>query len=259
MLAVGWRRFVMWRPSSAMRRWTTTATRSAGRITWVITMELPVRHFREKLAPHGHHRGREADRLRRRLADHRRREWALNFRFAQPGNIAEAYEPGNEGPLWWGTTATKSGGRGVTGMLDRCRQAIPARRSSNTPVRPRFGRAAAASGWLGTDRKDYIRCRERPQVLLREHSHGGGDGGFDPAHTRLLQHNRAWASRESNCPEEKRRRYRFHFRTGSSRTSRRRDSVYPRVSDRTMVPATKAINSRRSPALPMRPITSCRR
>ena len=26
----------------------------------------------------------------------------FNIRFAQPGNIANIFEPGAEGPLWWG-------------------------------------------------------------------------------------------------------------------------------------------------------------
>src|SRR5262245_59562709 len=46
----------------------------------------------------------------------------FNIRFAQPGNIANIFEPGAEGPLWWGDYDDRVRGRGVTGILDRCRR-----------------------------------------------------------------------------------------------------------------------------------------
>src|SRR2546425_4102614 len=45
----------------------------------------------------------------------------FNIRFAQPGNIANIFEPGAEGPLWWEDYNDKARGRGVTGILQRCR------------------------------------------------------------------------------------------------------------------------------------------
>ena len=45
----------------------------------------------------------------------------FNIRFAQPGNIANIFEPGAEGPIWWGDYNDTARGRGVTGILERCR------------------------------------------------------------------------------------------------------------------------------------------
>jgi hypothetical protein len=45
----------------------------------------------------------------------------FNIRFAQPGNIANIFEPGAEGPIWWGDYNDIARGRGVTGILGRCR------------------------------------------------------------------------------------------------------------------------------------------
>ena len=45
----------------------------------------------------------------------------FNIRFAQPGNIANIFEPGAEGPQWWTDYNDRARGRGVTGILQRCR------------------------------------------------------------------------------------------------------------------------------------------
>ena len=45
----------------------------------------------------------------------------FNIRFAQPGNIANIFEPGAEGPLWWENYNDHVRHRGVTGLLQRCR------------------------------------------------------------------------------------------------------------------------------------------
>src|SRR2546428_10304037 len=44
----------------------------------------------------------------------------FNVRFAQPGNIANIFEAGAEGPIWWGEYDDVVRGRGVTGILQRC-------------------------------------------------------------------------------------------------------------------------------------------
>src|SRR5713101_9183632 len=46
----------------------------------------------------------------------------FNIRFAQPGNIANIFEPGAEGPIWWGNYNDVARGRGVTGILHRCQK-----------------------------------------------------------------------------------------------------------------------------------------
>src|SRR5713226_1466245 len=46
----------------------------------------------------------------------------FNVRFAQPGNIANIFEAGAEGPIWWGDYNDTTRGRGVTGLLHRCKK-----------------------------------------------------------------------------------------------------------------------------------------
>ena len=49
------------------------------------------------------------------------RQMALNFRFALPDGAADPYEPGSEGVLWWGDWKDTVRGRKSAGLLDRCR------------------------------------------------------------------------------------------------------------------------------------------
>jgi hypothetical protein len=44
----------------------------------------------------------------------------FNTRFAQPGDIAELYDPGAEGPLWWDDYVDRVRGRPAWGLLHRC-------------------------------------------------------------------------------------------------------------------------------------------
>ena len=44
----------------------------------------------------------------------------FNTRFAQPGDIAELYEPGAEGPLWWSDYEDSVRGLPAWGLLHRC-------------------------------------------------------------------------------------------------------------------------------------------
>ena len=70
---------------------------------------------------------------------------SFTTRFAQPGDIAELYDPGAEGPLWWGTTsiAFEAGPRGACSIAAPPRR--PARRSQKPTAGRRSGTAAPAS------------------------------------------------------------------------------------------------------------------
>ena len=46
---------------------------------------------------------------------------SFNIRFAQPGDIAELYFPGADGPLWWEDYTDTVRGRPTWGLLHRCR------------------------------------------------------------------------------------------------------------------------------------------
>jgi hypothetical protein len=48
------------------------------------------------------------------------RRVSLNTRFAMPDGILNVYEPGSEGPQWWGPWPDTARGLPVSGILDRC-------------------------------------------------------------------------------------------------------------------------------------------
>ena len=103
----------------------------------------------------------------------------FNIRFAQPGNIANIFEPGAEGPLWWGDYHDTARGRGVTGFLERCR-------ASHTCPKV-FDDFGGAEVWYGRGGVGIAGTRDGGEVPLPGNvrryynastAHGGGGGGF---------------------------------------------------------------------------------
>ena len=77
---------------------------------------------------------------------------SFNIRFAQPGDIAELYVPGADGPLWWGDYDDTVRGRAGVGLLHRCTrdQHLPEDhgnlRRPGDLVQPRHGRHRGTTG-----------------------------------------------------------------------------------------------------------------
>ena len=103
----------------------------------------------------------------------------FNIRFAQPGNIANIFEPGAEGPLWWGDYDDNARGRGVTGILERCRASDTCPKIFDDFGGPEIWYGRGGVGIAGTRGKEDIRL---PSNVRRYYNastdHGGGDGGF---------------------------------------------------------------------------------
>lgn len=173
----------------------------------------------------------------------------FNIRFAQPGNIANIFEPGAEGPLWWGDYNDRARGRGVTGLLQRCRA------SHTCPkIFEDFGGAEiwygrGSIGIAGTRGSEDIRL---PGNVRRYYysstAHGGGAGGFSrtqPALAGLM------LAANPNPQLETRRALLVALVDWVAKGKRPPRSQYPRVSDGTLVPSTaKAMGWPKIPASP---------
>jgi len=79
------------------------------------------------------------------------RRIALNIRFGMPDGVSRLYEPGNEGPQWWGARLARSGPRPAVGRHSR-----PLQRDQHLPedhralsVPLRSGGSSCRPEWIG--------------------------------------------------------------------------------------------------------------
>jgi Alpha/beta hydrolase domain len=160
----------------------------------------------------------------------------FNVRFAQPGNIANIFEPGAEGPLWWGDYNDSARGRGVTGLLQRCNATHTCPKVFDDFGGPEIWYSRGSVSIAGTRGKDYLPL---PRKVRRYYhagtAHGGGGGGFAVAQP--PQSGRVLASNPN--PQTETRRALFvalvDWVTKGTEPPR---SAYPNVKDGTLVPAT---------------------
>ena len=96
----------------------------------------------------------------------------FNTRFAEPGEIAELYVPGAEGPLWWGDYEDKVRGlpAGVCSIGVRLEDCPKITETYGGPEFYSRGTVEIA----GTTGKEDCRCWPRPAALPCRTSHGGG-------------------------------------------------------------------------------------
>jgi hypothetical protein len=110
----------------------------------------------------------------------------FNIRFAQPGDIAEMYDPGAEGPLWWDDYVDKVRGRPAWGILHRCKTTNTCPKITETYGGPEFWYSRGSVGITGTDGKGDLPLPENVRRYYHPGTpHGGGRGGFalNPAPT----------------------------------------------------------------------------
>lgn len=173
----------------------------------------------------------------------------FNVRFAQPGNIANIFEPGAEGPLWWGDYDDRARGRGETGLLQRCR-------ASRTCPKI-FDDFGGAEVWYGRGSVGIAGTRGNEDILLPRNvrryynastAHGGGAGGFavaQPALPGLV------LAANPNPQVETRRALFVNLIDWVTKGTKPPDSQYPSVTDKTLVPATaKAMHWPKIPGAP---------
>jgi len=173
----------------------------------------------------------------------------FNIRFAQPGNIANIFEPGAEGPIWWGDYNDRARGRGVTGLLQRCRasRTCPKIFDDFGGAEVWYGRGSV--GISGTEGKEDIPLpRNARRYYNASTAHGGGAGGFavaQPALPGLV------LAANPNPQVETRRALFVNLIEWVTKGTQPPDSQYPRVGDGTLVPSTaKAMRWPKIPGAP---------
>jgi len=173
----------------------------------------------------------------------------FNIRFAQPGNIANIFEAGAEGPIWWGDYNDRRRGRGVTGLLQRCRATHTCPKIVDDFGGPEIWYSRGSVGIAGTTGKEDLRLPSNVRRYYHASTdHGGGGGGFavaQPAQDGLML-------AENPNPQTETRRALFvalvEWVTKGRNPPR---STYPKVSDGTLVPATaKAMHWPKIPGAP---------
>ena len=160
----------------------------------------------------------------------------FNIRFAQPGNIANIFEPGAEAPLWWEDYNDTARGRGVTGILDRCRatHTCPKIFEDFGGAEIWYGRGGV--GIAGTRGTDDIRVPHNVRRYYHSSTaHGGGPGGFSIAQPALAG---LMLARNPNPELETRRALFLHLTDWVTKGTPPPHSRYPRVGKGTLVPAT---------------------
>jgi hypothetical protein len=104
---------------------------------------------------------------------------SFNIRFAQPGDIAELYLPGADGPLWWGEYKDTVRGRPEWGLLSRCKRNHTCPKIMETYGGPEMWYSHGSVGIAGTRGKQDL---ELPGNVRRYYhagtTHGGGGGGY---------------------------------------------------------------------------------
>jgi hypothetical protein len=110
------------------------------------------------------------------------RQLAMNYRFAVAGGIANLYEPGSDGVLWWSDYPDAARHRPTAGMLDRCKTTNTCPKIMETFGGLEFWDLRMSPNLVGTDAKNDIPL---PANVRRYYfpstTHGGGRGGFTVA------------------------------------------------------------------------------
>jgi len=162
----------------------------------------------------------------------------FNIRFAKPGDIAELYDPGAEGPLWWEDSTDRVRGRPAWGLLHRCRVSHTCPKITETYGGPEFWYSHGGVGITGTTGSTDLPLPANVRRYYHPGTpHGGGAGGF------LLGTPSADARTLANNPNPERETDRALYVALVDwvvKGTLPPPSAYPRVSDRTLVSATSA-------------------
>ncbi len=103
----------------------------------------------------------------------------FNIRFAKPGDMAEMYDPGADGPLWWSDYTDQVRDRPAWGILHRCTASNTCPKITETYGGPEFWYSRGTVGITGTDAKQDLPLPANVRRYYHPGTpHGGGRGGF---------------------------------------------------------------------------------
>jgi hypothetical protein len=160
----------------------------------------------------------------------------FNIRFANEGNIANLFEPGAEGPIWWGNYNDSVRGRGVTGLLQRCRRTHTCPNIFDDFGGPEIWYSRGSVGIAGTRGKTEIPLPGNVRRYYHAGTpHGGGVGGFQVAQPPLAG---LMLARNPNPQIETRRALFVALVDWVTRGKEPPASQYPSLRDGTLVAAT---------------------
>ncbi len=163
---------------------------------------------------------------------------SFNTRFAQPGDIAELYYPGGEGPLWWADYKDDVRGLPAWGILHRCTASKTCPKITETYGGPEFWYSRGTVGIAGTTGKQDLPLPDNVRRYYHAGTtHGGGMGGFRLGTPSTNPNSLA------NNPNPERdidRALYVALVDWVVKGTLPPPSVYPRVSNGTLVPATSA-------------------
>jgi hypothetical protein len=174
----------------------------------------------------------------------------FNIRFGQPSQRAgEIFEPGAEAPLWWGDYNDTARGRGVTGILQRCRATHTCPKIFDDFGGVEIWYGHGSSGIAGTRGNEDLRL---PHNVRRYYNpsttHGGGGGGFSRTQPALAG---SMLAANPNPQTETRRALFVALVDWVTKGKKPPRSQYPRVSDGTFVPSNaKALGWPKIPGAP---------
>jgi Alpha/beta hydrolase domain len=162
----------------------------------------------------------------------------FNIRFAQPGNIAGLYDPIAEGPAWWEDYTDKVRDRPSWGLLHRCRASKTCPAIMEIEGGADFWFVKGSLGIAGTTGKDDIPLPDNVRrYYMASTNHTGGADNFSieqpPVASCMLPANPLpWIETE--------RALLAAMNAWVVKGTAPPPSVYPRVTDGTLVPATAA-------------------
>jgi hypothetical protein len=173
------------------------------------------------------------------------RRISLNTRFAMPDGILNLYQAGSEGPQWWSAWPDEARGLPTAGILDRCNASHTCPR-----VFEHFGAAEVwglklSPEWVGTaGDKDIPLPENVRRYYIPGTAHGGGRGGFDtqplkPPTCPGADYGVGTFADDPVPQTETVSALRVHFRDWMMKDTPPPPSVWPRLSDGTLVDATK--------------------
>ncbi len=162
----------------------------------------------------------------------------FNIRFAIPGNIANLYEPGADGPLWWSDYTDSVRGRPAWGILHRCAQTSTCPKIFETYGGPEYWYSRGTPGLVGTGAAaDLPLPSNVRRYYIASTPHALGPGGFNLGTPSTNPNNLA---NNPNPLGETLRALYIALVDWVQKNVEPPASVYPRLSDGTLVAATSA-------------------
>jgi hypothetical protein len=163
---------------------------------------------------------------------------SFNIRFGKEGDIAEMYDPGSAGTLWWEDYTDTVRGHTTWGYLHRCRLTNTCPKVMETYGGPEMWYSHGSVGIAGTKGTEDLPVPDNVRRYYHPGTaHGGGAGGWNIG---TKSTNPLSLASNPNPERETNRALHIAMIEWVKLGILPPPSAYPRVSDGTLVPATAA-------------------